>query len=392
MNSIKLKSGRNRRAGHGHPWVYSNEIEMTAEARALAPGGLVTLTDAAGKAQAVAMFNPRSLIAVRILSPDPDTAIDDAFLAGRLGRALELRERFHDTPFYRLVNAEGDGLPGLIVDRLGDICVLQINAAGMELLLPEILAALDRVVAPSAVLLRNDGPLRNQEGLAPEVRWAKGSHDGPVELVENGVRFVADPSAGQKTGWFFDHQANRALVAGLARGARVLDLYCYLGGFGIQALAAGAAQAVLVDRSEPALALARQSAELNGLAEDCLLTRANAFNEAERLAKAGERFDIVITDPPAFVKTKKDLGAGARGYRKLARLASALVAPGGLLFAASCSFHMTPDNFAEQIRGGLAAAERTGRIVATGGAGPDHPVHPALPDTAYLKYQLLQLD
>ncbi len=392
MNYIKLKSGRSRRGAHGHPWVYSNEVEMTADAKTLANGSLVTLTDSGGKAQAVAMFNPRSLIAARILSPDPKATIDEGFLAGRLTRALELRERFYDTPFYRLVNSEGDGLPGLIIDRLGDIYVLQINAAGMELLLPEILAALDQVVSPTAVLLRNDGPLRNIEGLEPEIRWARGSHDGPVELIENSVRFMADPGTGQKTGWFFDHRPNRALVAGLARGARVLDLYCYLGGFGIQALAAGAAEAVLVDRSETALALAGQSAELNGLAGDCRLSRANAFDEAERLAKAGERFDIVITDPPAFVKTKKDLGAGARGYRKLVRLASTLVAPGGLMFAATCSFHMSVDNFAEQIRGGLGAAERTVRIIATGGAGPDHPVHPFLADTAYLKYQLLQLD
>jgi 23S rRNA (cytosine1962-C5)-methyltransferase len=230
------------------------------------------------------------------------------------------------------------------------------------------------------------------EGLAQETRWVKGVRDGPVEMVENGVRFLADLAGGQKTGWYFDHRENRALVARFARDARVLDLYSYLGGFGIQAAAAGAAEVVMVDRSEPALALAERSAALNGVAEKCRLVRANVFGEMERRAAAGERFDVVVADPPAFVKSKKDLRAGARGYRKLARLAAALVAPGGLLFTASCSHHMGGDPFTEELRRGIAAAGRTGRILYAGGAGPDHPVHLHLPENAYLKTRLVQLD
>ncbi len=389
---IRLLPGRHRRALGGHPWVYSNEIEMTAAARALTPGTLVRLTGADGRPVATAFFNPHSLIAARLLTGEGDAVIGRDFLAERLGRALALRRRLYDAPFYRLANAEGDGLPGLIIDRYGDICVVQVNAAGMERLLPELLAALDEVVAPRAVLLRNEGPQRALEGLATETRWVKGEGQGASPVVENDVTFLADLAGGQKTGWFFDQRENRALVARLADGARVLDLFCYLGGFGIQALAHGAAEALLVDRSQPALTLAETSAAENGVAARCRMVRANAFEAMERLAKSGERFDIVVADPPSFVKSKKEVQRGAQGYRKMVRLAAPLVAPGGLLFAASCSPHVDASLFGEQIRRGLAGAGRFGRILYAGGAAPDHPVHPFLPETAYLKFQLLQLD
>ena len=389
---IRLLPGRHRRALAGHPWVYSNEIEMTAAARALTPGTLVRLTGADGRPVATAFFNPHSLIAARLLTGEPDAVIGRDFLARRLGRALALRRRLYDAPFYRLANAEGDGLPGLIIDRYGDICVVQVNAAGMERLMPELLAALDEVVAPRAVLLRNEGPQRALEGLATETRWVKGEGQGASPVVENDVTFLADLAGGQKTGWFFDQRENRALVARFADGARVLDLYCYLGGFGIQALAHGAKEATLVDRSQPALALAETSAAENGVAARCRIVRANAFEAMERLAKSGERFDIVVADPPSFVKSKKEVQRGAQGYRKMVRLAAPLVAPGGLLFAASCSHHVDASLFGEQIRRGLAGAARFGRILHAGGAAPDHPVHPFLPETAYLKFQLLQLD
>lgn len=389
---IRLLPGRHKRVRAGHPWIFSNEIDMTAEARGLDPGTLVTARDAAGAPVGVAMFNPRSLIAARLLGPDPAAEIDRDFFTAALGRAFDLRARLFDAPYYRAVHAEADGLPGLIVDRYGDVLVLQINTAGMALLLEEVLAALDAVAGPAAVLLRNVGPARALEGLEEETGWAKGAGRDTVEVIENGVRFAADVAGGQKTGWFYDHRENRALVAGLARGARVLDLYSYLGGFGIQAAAAGADQVVMLDRSQPALALAERSAQLNDVVERCSFVRGNAFYELERFATAGQRYDIVVADPPAFVKTKKDLRAGARGYRKLARLSARLVAPGGFLFTASCSHHVSAELFAGEVRAGLAAAGRSGRILSAGGAGPDHPVHPHLPESAYLKYQLLQLD
>ena len=388
--SIHLQRGRSRRLRSGHPWIFSNEIEMDAAARALAPGSLVTLIDAGAEKLGVATFNPHSLIAARLLSRQADQAIDQDFLAARLSRAVDLRAVLGVERYCRLIHSEADGLPGLIVDRFGDVVALQTNTAGMERLLPTLLEALDQVLAPTAVVLRNDSPVRSLEGLESYHRLAKGDLTGPVEVVENGARFFADLTHGQKTGWFFDQRDNRAFVAGLARGRRVLDLYTYAGGFAIQAARAGAAEVVAVDRSAESLELAEQSAALNGVT--IAAVRAEAFAEMERLAAAGQRFGLVVADPPAFVKSKKDLAAGAKGYRKMARLAGALVEPGGFLFAASCSHHMPNAAFAEEIAHGLSLAGRSGRILRSSGAGSDHPVHPHLPESAYLKAMVLQLD
>ncbi len=284
-------------------------------------------------------------------------------------------------------------MPGLVIDRFGDLCAMQVNTAGMELLTPVLLEALERTLAPGTVVLRNDGAIRALEGLRQEVRVAKGEVAGPVKLVENGVAFFADILGGQKTGWFYDQRGNRAFMAALARKAgRVVDLYSHTGGFAVQAAAAGAAEVIAVDRSEPALALAERAARENGVAARCRFVRAEIFAEAEKLGEAGERFEVVIADPPAFVKSKKDLAAGVRGYRKLARLAARLTAPGGVLFMASCSHTVELETFTEQLRRGLADAGRSGRILRTSGAGPDHPVHPYLPETAYLKAVVLAVD
>jgi 23S rRNA (cytosine1962-C5)-methyltransferase len=390
--TITLQPGRHKRAEAGHPWVYSNEIAMDAAAKALPPGTLVTLRKAGGEPMGVASFNAHTLVAARILDRDAQRPIDRAFFAARLESALTLRRRLYAEPYYRLVHAEADGLPGIVADRFGDVLVAQLNTAGMARLEAEWLAACDAVLAPRAILLRNDSPARALEGLEPELRVAQGAIDGPIELVENGARFLADPREGQKTGWFFDQRDNRRFVAGLSRGARVLDLYCYAGGFAIAAAQAGADQVLALDRSEAALALAARSAELNGVGERCRFQRADAFGELSRLGAQGERFDVVIADPPAFVKSKKDLGPGLRGYRKLARLAATLVAPGGLLFIASCSHNVEPPDFAEAVRRGLEDAGRSGRILRSAGAAPDHPVHPWLPESAYLKAQALVLD
>ncbi|MGH7000764.1 MAG: class I SAM-dependent rRNA methyltransferase, partial [Stellaceae bacterium] len=241
-------------------------------------------------------------------------------------------------------------------------------------------------------VLRNDGTGRKLEGLAEEVWVAAGTLDGSVELVENGARFFADPIAGQKTGWFYDQRENRRAVAALANGCRLLDAYCFAGGFAVTAARAGASAVVAIDRSEAALALAGRAAAANGVEARCRFARAEAFVELERLATVGERFDIVVADPPAFVKSKKDLGAGLRGYRKLARLAASVVAPRGLLFIASCSHNVGVAEFAEAVRRGVFDAGRDGRILQSAGAAPDHPVHPFLPESAYLKSELLALD
>jgi 23S rRNA (cytosine1962-C5)-methyltransferase len=388
---IRLKQGGHRRVQAGHPWVYSNEVEMTPALKSLPPGTQARFEDAHGEAMGGGFFNPHSLIAGRLMVK-PARPIDRALIAERLRAALDLRERLFDAPYYRLVHGEADRLPGLVIDRFGPVVSVQFNAAGMERIANEIVAALSEVIAPERVLLRSEAETRAAEGLSGETRWALGEPLDEVEVVENGVRFIADIAGGQKTGWFFDHRASRALVAGLAQGGRVLDLYSYLGGFGLAAAAAGAASVTLVDRSQPALDLALRAAALNGLDGRVEALRGNAFDEAGRLANAHEAFDVVVADPPAFVKSRKDKGAGARGYRKLARLAASLVRPGGSLFFASCSFHLDVETFEDQLRRGLADARRQGRILFAGGAGPDHPVHPHLPETNYLKYRLLQLD
>jgi 23S rRNA (cytosine1962-C5)-methyltransferase len=390
--AVTLKGGEHRRVAAGHPWVFSNEVIMDARTKAITPGSVATVSSYDGRALGTGLFNPHSLIAARLLSREPDAVIDRRFLAERLERAKGLRDRVFPQLYYRLVHAEADGLPGLVIDRFADTLAVQVNTAGLERLLPDVIAALDDVLCPAAVMLRNDSPARTLEGLESYSRWAKGGLTGPVEVFENGTWFFADLNAGQKTGWFFDQRENRVSVAQLAAGARVLDLYCYTGGFAVLAAVFGAAEVLAVDRSEPALALALRAAVRNGVEARCRFERGDAFGTLERLAAEGEGFDIVVADPPAFVKSKKELNQAARGYRKLARLAAALVRPGGFLFIASCSHHMTPENFGEQVARGLADAGRGGRIVRASGAGPDHPVHPFLPETAYLKALLLQID
>ena len=390
---VALLPARHRRAEAGHPWIYSNEVLMDEAARALVPGTLVTLRRADGSPLGVAMFNPHSLLAARLLDRDPARAVGRRFLARRIERALRLRGQLFDGRCYRLVHAEADALPGLVIDRIDDILIVQSNAAGMSRLEPLVLEVLTQLLKPRAVVLRNDSPARIQEGLLPDVRVAIGALEGRVLVHENGAVFPVDPLAGQKTGWFFDQRDSRGFVAALAKGgARVLDLYCYTGGFAIQAARGGGAEIVGIDRSEPALALAGEAAALSGVAELCTFRRAEVFAEAERLAAAGERFDIVIADPPAFAKSRKDVPAALRGYRKLARLAAGVTARAGVMFLASCSYHVGEAEFAEAVRRGLADAGRDGRIIRTAGAGPDHPVHPALPETAYLKSATLALD
>jgi 23S rRNA (cytosine1962-C5)-methyltransferase len=389
---VALLPGAQRRAEGGHPWVYSNEIAIDAASKALPPGTLVTLRRADNRPFGVALFNPHALIAARLLDRDAGRAITTRFFSRRIERALRIRERLYPAPFYRLVHAEADGLPGLVIDRFGTVLAVQTNAAGMELLLPLVIEALCELLSPEAIVLRNDSPARSLEGLPLYSRVAHGAIDGPVTLDENGLRFRADLIGGQKTGWFYDQRDNRAFVAALAGGARVLDLYCYGGGFAVTAAARGAETVLGIDRSEAALTLAEASARLNGLADRCTFRRGDVFAEAAALAASGERSEVVIADPPPFARSKRDVPAALRGYRKLARLAAQLTAPGGYLFIASCSYNVGAAEFADSVRRGLADAGRGARILRSGGAGPDHPVHPALPETGYLKALTLALD
>ena len=386
---IHVKAREGRRARAGAPWLFSNEVEVSAAAKALPPGEVVNVVGDDGRVFGTGFFNAHSLIAVRLLDPAADAAIDSVFFAARLKRALALREQMFAAPYYRLVNAEGDGLPGLTVDRFGDVLAVQITTAGMEAARDALLEAVDGVLAPSGVILRADAPARSLEGLKSYVEIVKGAASR-VAVEENGVRYFADLASGQKTGWYYDQRENRAFMAGMAKGKSLLDAFCFTGGFALAAVRAGATEVAGLDSSAPALALTEEAAAAGRLAAK--FVKCDVFDELERLAAAGERFDFVVADPPPFVKAKKDLETGAKAYRKLARLAASVAARQGVLFLASCSHNIPAERFALECATGIARAGRTARLIRQSGAGPDHPIHPMLPESAYLKACVYALD
>jgi 23S rRNA (cytosine1962-C5)-methyltransferase len=391
---VRLQARRDKRVRDGHPWIYSNELVMTdASVKSAEPGEIAEFRTHDSQFIGRGSFNPKTLIAGRIFTRRDNDRIDAGFLRARLRDALALRETLVDEPHYRLIHAEADGLPGLIVDRFGPHFSLQRNTAGMDRLGSLVEAALVDLFAPKSIVLRNDSAARAVEGLSREITIVRGVGGEPIEVRENGLNWFADLHGGQKTGWYFDQRDNRALVARYARTAdRVLDLYCNAGGFALCAAKAGAKYVIGVDSSEAALELARKAAEHNGLAPRCHFHRADVFEDLGHRIAAGEKYAIVIADPPAFVRSRKDMASGARGYRKLAKLAASVTAPRGMLFIASCSYNMSLPDFTEQVAMGLHEANREARILHTVFAAPDHPVHPHLPESAYLKGLLLRLD
>jgi 23S rRNA (cytosine1962-C5)-methyltransferase len=386
---LRLMPKQDRRLRSGYPWAFSNEIAMSPEHRTWSPGLVVRLESHDEWRHGAFMFNPHSLIAARILDADPDADVGAAWVRHRLTAAVALRARVVPGVYHRLVHAEADRLPGLVVDRFDDVAVVQANTAGINRLLPEITAGLLDLLPLRAVVGRNDSASRLQEGLPQEIRLLHGDAAG-TSAEEGGVHFPVDPLSGQKTGFFFDQRSNRDRITALASGARVLDVFCHTGAFGLRAAAAGAAAVTLIDSSQPALDRAMQAAAHNGLTGVTTM-RGDAFDSMAALAAAGERFDIVVCDPPAFAKSRRDQDAGLRAYHRMTRLAAPLVTPGGFLFVASCSHHAPLDMFGAQVAGALTRAKRDARIIHSGGAGPDHPVHPHLPESAYLKSLLLQL-
>ena len=389
---ITLKKGAHKRLLSGHPWIYSNEVNMDLAAKALPLGSFVTISEASGKPLATAYFNSKTLIAARVLSLAPDVAIDTAFISARFNSALKLRTRLFDEPFYRLVHAEADGLPGLVVDRFDNAYVLQPNTAGMEALIDVIVSSLKQTLLPHTIVIRGDSVSRKLEGLEDSVRCVLGESSAPVAVRENGVTFFADLMTGQKTGWFFDQRDNHAFIASLSGGASVLDLYTHTGGFALACASAGATSVTAVDRSATALKLARKAAVANQLTDRCTFKQNEVFPFLDEAVSNKQNWDVVIADPPPFIKSKKDLKAGLQGYRKLSRLCALTTAPGGFLFVASCSHNAPLEEFTAAVVRRVADAGRSGRVIRTSGAGPDHPIHALLPESAYLKALVLQLD
>jgi 23S rRNA (cytosine1962-C5)-methyltransferase len=389
---LRLRPREGKRVRAGAPWAFSNEIALDAAAKSLAPGSLIRLEGDDGKSLGLGYFNPQSLIAVRLFDCPADGAIDENFFKARLARALALRASLYERPYYRLVHAEGDGLPGLTIDRFGDTCVVQITTAGMEARLDAILAALKSVVAPTGVVLRADAAIRSLEGLESYVRAVEGEVPHHLAVEENGARYFADLASGQKTGWYYDQRDNRAFLAALAKGKTMLDAYCYTGGFALLAARAGAKDATGIDSSAPALALAQDAAAANGVEKTCRFIKADVFEELERLVAKGERFDAVAADPPPFVKSRKDLEVGAKAYRKLARLAASVTAENGIVLLASCSHNMPAERFATECAIGIQRSGRRATLIRQVGAASDHPVHPHLPESAYLKALVYALD
>jgi len=385
--ALRLRKDEDRRIRAGHTWVFSNEVDIVATPLApLAPGTIVEILDSRSRYVGTAYANPQSLISARILSRDPAQEIDEAFLRRRIISALELRQDlFPGESDYRLIFGEGDGLPGLVVDRFGDVLVVQPTTAGMEALLNLVVDLLVDITSATGVLIRADSPSRQHEGLERYVREAHGVVPATVRLRENGVAFDAPILEGQKTGWFFDHRRNRARLESYVPGARVLDVFSYIGGWGVQAAVLGAEEVVCVDSSAVALDGVSRNAALNDVGPRVATRHGDAFEELQALKARGEKFDVVVLDPPAFIKRKRDIKDGEQAYRRLNRLGLDLLAEGGVLVSASCSFHMSRDML---LRGIVWAAAQSGReiqLVEEGHQGPDHPVHPAIPETNYLK-------
>ena len=383
LPTLRLKRNEDRRLHAGHLWIFSNEVDtQQTPLQRFEPGALVRVLAHNDKALGLAYVNPKSLICARMLGTwKLPTA---GWFAARIRHALALRERLYAAPYYRLVYGESDGLPGLVVDRYGDACVAQIGTAGMESLKDEIQQALVEVLRPKSLLLRNDGSSREMEGLPSYVENARGNSPATSLVVEDQLSFSAPLLEGQKTGWFFDQAANRrAFVKYVRPGARVLDVFSYVGAWGVRAAKAGAADVLCVDSSAVALEIAERNAADNRC--KVRTRKGDAFDVLEELAKERQRFDVVVIDPHAFAKRKKDLPKAQAAYKRLNQLAMQLLDAEGILVSCSCSYHLSAEDLQDAIGKAARSADKHLQILEAGCQAPDHPVHPAIPETRYLK-------
>ncbi|WP_119393460.1 class I SAM-dependent rRNA methyltransferase [Salinibius halmophilus] len=391
MQQVYLRSGAEKRLRSGHPWVFSNEIDTQKSPLSdLASGDLVGVYAANGKPLGSALASPSQLIALRLVSRKVLEGLSKRFFKIRLQNALALREQCFPEPFYRLVHGDSDGLPGVVIDRYGDYFAVQINSSSIAPYQALLVDALVAVMQPKGVLLRNDGKMRQEEGLSDEVVVAFGEVPEYVPCIENGVHFRIPIINGQKTGWFYDHRDNRQRLASLVKGKRVLDVCSYVGGWGVQAAVFGASEVVCLDASQFACNEVKANAELNQLSNVSAIC-GDAFDQMKALAEAKERFDVVIVDPPAFIRRKKDKAAGERAYQKLNELALRLLGQEGWLISASCSMHLSRERFIDIIRASGRKIDRQTQIAGIFSQAADHPIHPALPESEYIKSAMVRV-
>jgi 23S rRNA (cytosine1962-C5)-methyltransferase len=381
---LVLKKDQDRRLRAGHCWIYSNEVDtVRSPLKDLPPGESVSVVSSRGNWLGWAYVNPHSLICARMVSRDHPLGY--ALIESRLEAALALRDRLYREPYYRLAFGEADGLPGLVVDRYGDVLAVQISTAGMERQSSAIVDALKRLLQPRALVLRNDNPARALEGLPSYVETVVGDTPEAVEVREGGASFLVSLTEGQKTGWFFDQASNRDRLLKYVPGKRVLDVFSYVGAWSIRAALAGASAVTAVDSSERALQGVKDNASRNDVADRVTTRRGDAFAILKSLKQSGERYDVVVLDPPAFIKRRKDMKEGTLAYRRINEAALELLDPDGLLVTASCSFHMAGEELLRVVQQAARATHRSLQLLEQGQQGPDHPVHPAIPETAYLK-------
>lgn len=386
LPELRLKKNEDRRLRAGHTWIYSNEVDTKqTPLKEFSAGQWCHVTNNRGRILGTAYINPNTLICARLVSRFEKQTLTLKVLIKRIQQALTIREKVFSVPCYRLIFGESDALPGLVVDRFHDILVMQVTTAGMDAIQDDLIEALSEVIKPKTILLRNDSSSRELEGLELYSKTISGDLPELIELEENGTRFVTSLERGQKTGWFYDHRLSRQRTQQYVKDKHVLDVFSYVGAWGVEALQAGAKAVTCVDSSKFALNLAQQSAVLNGQENKFTALEGDAFETLKSLNEDGEKFDVVILDPPAFVKRRKDLKEGSLAYRRINRLAMNLIKNEGILVSASCSYHLGREQLLNEIRQASYLANVECQVLEQGHQGPDHPVHPAIKETDYLK-------
>jgi 23S rRNA (cytosine1962-C5)-methyltransferase len=383
--TLKLKKNEDRRLRIGHLWVFSNEVDTReTPLNSFSPGQTVTVTSSSGEKLGNAYINPHALICARLFSHDVRQPLDCGLLQKKISNALQLRQSYFTKPYYRMVYGESDFIPGLIVDRFDNTLVVQTSTLGLDLLQSDIIATLDEVVNPEVIIVKNDLGSRKLESLESLVEVVKGNPENTLQVIENNTRFEFSALQGQKTGWFYDHRANRKSMQAWAQGKKVLDVFSYVGGWGIQAATAGATEIHCVESSGAACEFIEANARLNNVADAIKIIQQDAFDALAALLENRQKFDLIILDPPAFIKRKKDIKQGSAAYQRLNKLALKLLSNNGLLISASCSFHFPRNEHLKILRNAASKSKCHLQIVEENKYAPDHPVHPAIPETDYL--------